>query len=807
MNNNISVGIQLKADGSGLVGEVRRSDRQVAKLGKTAMMAGKDARQGAKGIDRFGDESKKTTREARRLNKQTRNLGRSFGALRTAAAALGLGLLTRDIISTASAYQQLDTRLKGLVGSGDSFAETKAYLTETADLLGQRVNVLSDSYARLLPLINSGLLSVSDGRSVLEGFANVTAKTGASSAQLGQAMFGLAQGLSSGVLRAEELNQVTEPLPGLLQELDKAAGLSAGGFRKMVNAGRVTSDMFRDTLIGALLAYEGAAEAASGNVAQSYNRMLNSWDRVKIEFSNTGFLDGIVDGLKELNETISDPSFRQSMSEFGSLTGKMINMLVQHGDKAASIAAALYGARLGGTVGGPWGAAGGAALFGGGTYMALNNPWGDDTPVKPKTPPPMPSPVNLPLPPGMGSFQPHNDTPEYARRSSVLGDELKNLQALYSARLQDQRLYDMTKDSITAETEVRRIAQDAIKDGHPLLLSEQEALKKLILDISGYTQKLSEAEAAERRHTATVAEIQSAYESLPKSYEQTTAAAGRWRTETLAGLDETRTGYNDFASQVEEIYRGMMIDAYEENLSASREWEAGVIRGFQSVADEANDMASQMESAITNAASSMEDAFVDLYQTGSFNFKKLADSIIQDMIRMQVRSQITGPLSEGLGSLFKGMFSFGGGGPDDEGSSYGVGHTGGIVGDLTASRRVDPRLFDGAPRFHGGGLVAGERAIVAKEGEGVFTPQQMNNADRLFAAAMSRPAPSPPKIIINDHRSGDSPDIQFDQSIGPEGDYVTKLIIPAVEDALDGGHLDGSLGRNFNLNRRPESGS
>lgn len=63
-------------------------------------------------------------------------------------------------------------------------------------------------------------------------------------------------------------------------------------------------------------------------------------------------------------------------------------------------------------------------------------------------------------------------------------------------------------------------------------------------------------------------------------------------------------------------------------------------------------------------------------------------------------------------------------------------HTGGIVGETgRAGRMVSPGLFAGAPRFHTGGLVAGEVPIIARKGEAVFTPEQMTNADRLIQAA------------------------------------------------------------------------
>jgi len=65
-------------------------------------------------------------------------------------------------------------------------------------------------------------------------------------------------------------------------------------------------------------------------------------------------------------------------------------------------------------------------------------------------------------------------------------------------------------------------------------------------------------------------------------------------------------------------------------------------------------------------------------------------------------------------------------------------HTGGIVGETgRTGRMVSAGLFAGAPRFHTGGLVAGEVPIIARKGEAVFTPEQMTNADRLIQAAQT----------------------------------------------------------------------
>lgn len=99
---------------------------------------------------------------------------------------------------------------------------------------------------------------------------------------------------------------------------------------------------------------------------------------------------------------------------------------------------------------------------------------------------------------------------------------------------------------------------------------------------------------------------------------------------------------------------------------------------------------------------------------------RLADTLID----MAARQLVTSALG-GLASTFLG------GGVLPGGAALGLGgighaHTGGIIGtDSLATSYVHPAYFDNAPRFHSGGIAGDEVPIIARKGEGVFTPGQM----------------------------------------------------------------------------------
>ena len=73
-------------------------------------------------------------------------------------------------------------------------------------------------------------------------------------------------------------------MPGLLNKLDKAAGLASGGFRQMIVDGQVTSQFFKETLITALQDYDGAAARTADNVSAKSAEMARAYQQAVVAF-------------------------------------------------------------------------------------------------------------------------------------------------------------------------------------------------------------------------------------------------------------------------------------------------------------------------------------------------------------------------------------------------------------------------------------------------------------------------------------------------------------------------------------------
>ena len=309
-----------------------------------------------------------------------------------------------------------------------------------------------------------------------------------------------------------------------------------------------------------------------------------------------------------------------------------------------------------------------------------------------------------------------------------------------------------------------------------------------------------EGQKTEREREKTVEDVRKRYEALGTTLQDATARAEKWRNEAMLGLNQTAAGYEEFSKQVEAVYQDMLREAREEDLRSSKRWEDGIKRGLKSVIDESQDMASKAERGVTSMFKNMEDALVDFVQTGKLNFGDFANSIITDLIRMQIQSSITTPLAGALNSFVGGLFGGGSGA-----AATPTAHTGGVIGsDSMASKPVPPSVFSGAPRFHTGGIVGNEVPIIAKKGEAVFTPGQMQ---LLGGALQSKPNVNVSVKVENNVAGAEaSATVRRDSA----GNLDLNIVIEEVESKMArnigrGEGLAGTLERRYGLN--PAAGS
>lgn len=367
------------------------------------------------------------------------------------------------------------------------------------------------------------------------------------------------------------------------------------------------------------------------------------------------------------------------------------------------------------------------------------------------------------------------------------------------ANEQDQALRRLGLDVTGAQSDEQKEYADQIKSLVGDIYSLQEADKN-------YQDTIRESNKLAQERERLVEDVRQKYDALDTSLSAAIKRAGEWRSEALTGLDATKAGYADFAAQVDAVYNDMIAKARDEDLQNSKKWEDGIKRGLQSVIDEADDMASKAERGVTSMFKSMEDALVSFVTTGKLDFKSMADSIIADMVRMQIQTSITKPLAGALGGFLGDIAGSIFGAPAGaDTTSTATAHTGGVIGsDTLRMRSVNPAVFAGAPRFHTGGIVGNEVPIIAKQGEAVFTPGQMK---LLGGTLQSKPNVN---VSVRVENNASNAQARADVSRDSAGNMDLKIIIEEVEGNLSrnigrGEGLAPTLERRYGLN--PAAGS
>ncbi len=130
------------------------------------------------------------------------------------------------------------------------------------------------------------------------------------------------------------------------------------------------------------------------------------------------------------------------------------------------------------------------------------------------------------------------------------------------------------------------------------------------------------------------------------------------------------------------------------------------------------------------ASAALRD-FLSKGKAGLDEIGQFAQRIGLQIARALIQQNVVNPLVQGAQNFIRGIINPSL--PADPTSSSVNGwyeHSGGVVGkDRAPSAYFRPSVFSGAPRLHAGGVVGDIRPdevpIIARRGEGVFTPEQM----------------------------------------------------------------------------------
>lgn len=259
------------------------------------------------------------------------------------------------------------------------------------------------------------------------------------------------------------------------------------------------------------------------------------------------------------------------------------------------------------------------------------------------------------------SAKANNDLDQKVRKIEELGHkagwsagEIKNLQDDYKNAWDTKTLKDLNKELLQAENNTKALQELENKDKITSFTNRANQLEK--------DKVLS---AAERDSM-----IKRYGEGLSKQVNVKDAQTNLTFIKEFAELSGNNNLSLEYQNQLiaaqADIFRSQltpelraMVDEWAklQQLKNARDPFSGMVRGLRTYANDASDFAKSFESLTTTAFSNVETSFTTMLTTGQISFTNFANSIINDLARIAVRAAITGPIANGLSSLF-GSFDF-----------------------------------------------------------------------------------------------------------------------------------------------------
>ena len=282
------IGLRLKADGSGLVGELKNARGQVS---------------------RFGNDTQQAGNKADRASRQIDSTERSLSGLKSTALGIGATIAgafaVRDLVNFADRATLASNKLRDVSDTTEAMeAAQRALLTvanETRTELGSTIDLYATLQRNARQLVDTDEELVDIVRTINQSFA----LSGATAESANAAIVQLSQGLASGTLRGDEFNSVAEQAPEILNAVAKYLNVTKGELREMAAEGQITAK----TLIGALKQASDQIETrfskSFATVGQSLTTARNNLqDYIGEQDEALGVTETLSGAIKSLGENI-----------------------------------------------------------------------------------------------------------------------------------------------------------------------------------------------------------------------------------------------------------------------------------------------------------------------------------------------------------------------------------------------------------------------------------------------------------------------------------------------------------------------
>lgn len=285
---------------------IAKQNRNIELFQKKMNQAVNATNRAAQAQKKHGDEIKKSTTAA---NSLASVLGRI-------ATLSGVVMIGKGLAGISDTMTQMTAKLNLINDGNQSTAELQRMIYQSA----QRSRAAYTDTANIVTRLGMNAKEAFNSNAEMIQFAENLNKqfkiAGATQEETASATLQLTQGLSSGVLRGEELNSVFESAPNLIRNIADYLGVGIGEIRNLASEGRLTAEVVKNAVLSAseeidknfrtipmgfqdaMTMVRNAGMNAFQRVGEQMNSFLNSDTGKKV-------LNGLISGIEILANVAS----------------------------------------------------------------------------------------------------------------------------------------------------------------------------------------------------------------------------------------------------------------------------------------------------------------------------------------------------------------------------------------------------------------------------------------------------------------------------------------------------------------------
>lgn len=755
-------------------------------------------------VDTSGDKSLNAIKnQFKELNKTVKETSNSIGSLKNmfqgllGASILGFGI--REVVNLADSMQKLRDRLVNTEGSTEKAALTLSKLRDVANATNTSIEDIGTIYARL----NLSLGDLGASTDAIIGLTvalqNSFRLSGSTAAEATAATIQLSQGLASGQLRGQELRSVLEQNAVLGEILAKAFKKTRGELLKFAEAeGGIKAPEFLKAISGQFNEINERAKNLKPTISEA---LVTGMNDLKVAFQSfneeAGITDKIVTAIgftfEHLGKILASAAIITIWVKWTSITlalGKALlwlkGVILSVGTTIAILTSPLYIIPV--AIAAATAAIAGAVVYFvgwekivrtfGDAWQYLGEKIGMLEKVKNPT-------VN------MQEIGEKAKELQNVLQGSGTGPTGKGIvQDILDIGVASQKSYVPFKTYGDALEDFANNAKGS-KGGKKVSLKKQiEELNQAFLDgtikvlpynkkLLELTEKLSAKKGAvfQAKEMARVMK-----DNLNREFEYGIINIDQYNVALKKlELDDLKRKLDQGVISLKEYHKEMT------EIGSEFRADSAIYTGINNYIESSGTLAQNVAKNITLVFNTLEDTLVDFVRTGTFEFKKFTQAVLEDLTRIIIRAAIIRPLANGLlGGVMNQQAS---GGTDAYGHYQAQAKGGAWDG--------------GVQKFAKGGIVSSPTTFGMKSGTGLMGEAGPEAIIPLKRGANGELGVQGAGAVTVNVINNSGAQATTSETEGPNGERIIQVMIEGkVKEMFGRGSMDKTMTNLYGIQRR-----